>query len=178
VDFNASQMNMWYAQGGVSLGPVLLGLYGDHFGIEVGEPRIGSAPLANKTLRADVISTTLAPYIGFAVPASNGLLMVIYSPLAQSNTTLVLRTSSTNLAQLQYKWNKPGNLISCNFQYNIEPMKGASLGLWAGYLYMAIRGNAEVDYQNSTLGISRQKDVTATMTKDVIQGGLMMGLTF
>jgi hypothetical protein len=178
VDFKASQMTMWYAQGGVGLGPLLLGLYGDHYGIEVGEPRIGSTPLANQTLRADVITTTFAPYIGFALPASNGLLMVLYSPLAQSNTTLALRTSSSNLAQLQYTWNKPGNLISCNFQYNIEPTKDSSLGLWAGYLYMSIRGNAQLDYQNSTLGISRQRDVTATMTKDVIQGGVMMGFTF
>jgi hypothetical protein len=43
---------------------------------------------------------------------------------------------------------------------------------------MDIRGNAQLDFQDSTLGISRQRDVTATMTMYVIQGGLMVGLTF
>ena len=157
VDFTASQISMWYAQGGVSLGPILLGLYGDHFGIEVGEPRIGSRPLNNQTLRGDIITTTLAPFIGFTVPASNGLLTATYSPLAQSNTTLVLRTSTRNVTQLQYTWNKPGNLFTCNFQYTIEPMKGSSLGLWAGYLYMEIRGHAELDYRNSTQGYLASK---------------------
>jgi hypothetical protein len=178
VDFDASQLGMWYAQGGVSLGPILLGLYGDHFGIEVGEPRIGSVPSANQTLRGDVITTTLAPYIGFAIPASNGLLTVIYSPLASSATTLVLRTSQSDLAQAQYKWNKPGNFLSCSFQYNATPIDDFSFGLWSNYTYMDVHGNAQLDFQNSTTGVSRQKEVTATMTKYILQGGVMLGMTF
>lgn len=178
VDFTTSKLSMWYAQGGVGLGPILLGLYGDHFGVEIGDPRRGSVPLANQTLRGDVISTTLAPYIGFGMEASNALLTVIYSPLATSNTTLVLRTSDRDLAQAQYKWNKPGNFLSCNLQYNTTPVNGSSFGAWANYSLMDIRGNAELDFQDSTLGISRQRDVTATMTMYVIQGGLMLGLTF
>lgn len=178
VDFTTSNLNMWYAQGGVSLGPILLGVYGSHFGVEVADPRVGSVPLSNQTLRGDIISTTMAPYIGFAVPASTALLTVIYSPLAMSKTTLALRTSDSNLAQAQYKWNKPGNFLSCNFQYNMPPIRGSSLGVWLNYAYQDIRGNAQLDFQDSTAGVTRQRDVTATMTQYVIQGGLTWGITF
>jgi hypothetical protein len=169
---------MWYAQGGVGLGPVLLGLYGDHFAITVGDPRRGSVPLDNQTLRGDVMSTTLAPYIGFAIPAAGALFTVMYSPLATSNTTLVLRTSDQDLAQVQYKWNKPGNFVSSSFQYNMAPVCAVALGVWANYTWMDVRGNAQLDFQDSTLAISRQKEVTAIMTKYVLQGGCTLGITF
>lgn len=178
LDFTARNMEMWFAQGGMSLGPILLGLYGDHFGITVDDPRRGSTPIANQTLRGDVISTTLAPYIGIAIPASAGLLTIIYSPLATSNTTLVLRTSSQDLAQAQYKWNKPGNFLSSTFQYNMAPIDSFTLGVWGNYTWMDVRGNAQLDFQDSTLGFSTQKDVTATMTKYVLQGGISLNVAF
>lgn len=178
VDFTGSQVSMWYAQGGLSLGPILLGVYGDHFGLVVGDPRQGSVPLNNQTLRGDVISTTLAPFIGVAIPASGALLTVMYSPLAMSKTTMVLRTSLQDLTQLQYKWNKPGNFLSTSLQYNVAPVNSVSLGLWANYTWMDVRGDAELDFEDSTRGFSRQKTVTATMTKYVIQGGLTAGITF
>lgn len=178
LEFDATKLEMWYAQGGVSLGPVLLGLYGDHFGIAVGNPRRGSVPLSNQTLRADFLTTTLAPYIGFAVPAANTLFSVIYSPFAMSNTTVALRTSDSDVAQARYKWNKPGNFVSCSFQYNSTPTNSASFGVWGNCAYMGVRGNAELDFQDANSGVSRQKQVTATMTKYIIQGGLMFGLNF
>lgn len=178
IEFDANKLSMWYAQGGVALGPVLLGLYGDHFGIDIGDPRQGSVPLNNQTLRADLISTTLAPYIGIAIPASNALISIIYSPLATSNTTVALRTSIGDVAQARYKWNKPGNFFSFSFQYNQTPSATSSVGVWGNCTYMTVRGNAELNFQDSTLGISRQRDVTASLTKYVIQGGLMFGLNF
>jgi hypothetical protein len=180
IDFTASQMSAWYAQGGVALGPILFGLYGDHFGIVVADPRLraSNAPLANQTLRGDIISTTLAPFIGVGMPFSNGLLTAIYSPFAQSNTTLALRTSNQDVAQAQYKWNKPGQLFSCNLQYNLPPVQAVSFGMWLNYAWMDIRGDAKLDFQDATLAVARQKDVTATMTKFVIQGGFTGSLAF
>jgi hypothetical protein len=178
LEFDATKLDMWYAQGGVSLGPILLGLYGDHFGVAVGAPRRGSVPLDNQTLRADFLTTTLAPYIGFAVPAANTLFSVIYSPFAMSNTTVALRTSDRDVAQAKYKWNKPGNFISCSFQYNSTPTDSSSFGVWGNCAYMGVRGNAELSFQDANSGVSRQKQVTATMTKYIIQGGLMFGLNF
>jgi hypothetical protein len=180
IDFTGEQMSAWYAQGGVALGPILLGVYGDHFGVEVADPRLraGGAPLANQTLRGDVISTTLAPFIGVGIPFYNGLLTAIYSPFAQSNTTVALRTSDRDVAQAQYKWNKPGQLFSCNFQYNLQPVQSFTFGMWANYAWMDIRGDAKLDFQDATVGLSRQKDVTATMTKFVIQGGFTGSLAF
>ncbi len=178
LEFDATKLGMWYAQGGVSLGPVLLGLYGDHFSIAVGAPRRGSIPIDNQTLRADFVTTTLAPYIGFAVPASNTLFSVIYSPVAMSNATVALRTSDSDVAQAKYKWNKPGNFISCSFQYNSTPTDSSSFGVWGNCAYMGVRGNAELGFQDANTGFSSQKQVTATMTKYIIQGGLMFGLNF
>jgi len=91
---------------------------------------------------------------------------------------MVLRTSLQDLTQLQYKWNKPGNFLSTSLQYNVAPVNSVSLGLWANYTWMDVRGDAELDFEDSTRGFSRQKTVTATMTKYVIQGGLTAGITF
>ena len=178
IDFDTSNLNMWFAQGGIGLGPILLGLYGDHFAVQVGDPRRGSEPLANQTLRGDVLTSTLAPYVGFALPAGGGLFTVIYSPLALSDMTLVIRTSQSDLAQAKYTWNKPGNLLSCGFEYNTEFPTGWYTGVWANYSYMWLRGEAQLDFQDSTVGYSRQREVTASMTKNALQLGITAGLSF
>jgi hypothetical protein len=103
---------------------------------------------------------------------------MIYSPLATSNTTLVLRTSPADLAQVQYKWNMPGNLLSFTFQFNLVPIDAVSCGILANYTWMEIRGNAQLDFENATAAVSRQKDVMASLTKFVLQGGLTLGVTF
>lgn len=178
LDFDASHLNMWYAQGGIGLGPILLGLYGDHFGIELSDPRRNGVPLNNQTLRADFLTVTFAPYIGFAMPAQNSLFTIIYSPFARSNTTVALRTSAASMAQLEYTWDKPGNLVSCTYQYNMTPMGGMTVGLWGNCAYMDVRGNATLNYVDSTTGASSERPVTATMTKYMVQGGLSLALDF
>lgn len=178
VDFTGSKVEAWYIQSGIGLGPILGGLYWDHFTVDVGEPRRGSVPLANQTLRGYVVSKTFAPYIGLAVPAQGVLATVIYSPLAWSNTTLALRTSAATLAELQYKWKKPGNLLSASIEYSKTLFGSTCLGLWGNYTWMKVRGNAELEFERAAPFLVREKDVTATMTKYVLQGGVSLGINF
>ena len=111
LEFTNSNLESWFVQTGVGLGPVLLGLYWSHFGFEFGEPRVGSVPLANQTLRGDILTKTFAPFVGIAIPASGAMLTLQYSPIAYSNTNLDLRSSQAGSTDLRYSWKKPGNLI-------------------------------------------------------------------
>jgi hypothetical protein len=178
VDFSATNAEAWFIQTGATLGPVLLGLYWDHFGIEVGDPRIGSVPLANQTLRGDLLTKTFCPFIGIAIPASGAMATIVYSPLAWSNTTLALRSSGTVLEQLQYKWNKPGNFLSGTLQYNMTLKDSVSFGLWGSGAWMVMRGNANLESQTALSATVVQREVTATLTRYVLQGGFTLGITF
>ncbi|MBI4962402.1 MAG: hypothetical protein HY913_03930 [Desulfomonile tiedjei] len=178
IDFTGSKAQSWYVQSGVGLGPVLLGVYWGDFKLIVEDPRRGSQPIANQSLRGDITTTTIAPYFGIAFPASCALFSVIYSPWAWSDTTLVLRTSQADLAQLAYKWNRPGDFVSATFQYNPTPIGSINFGLWANYTWMRVVGDADLEFQNATTGVTRQRTVTATVTQYVTQGGITLGLNF
>ncbi len=179
LDFTNSKLETWFVQTGVGVGPVLLGLYWDKFTIGVGDPRDSSGPLPNQTLRGDFVTTTFCPFIGFAMPVSNALISINYSPLAWANTTLALRSSNNGESELQYKWNKPGNLLSTSLQYNQDLTKNSSVGLWATYMWMDQRGTAGLSFEHNGIArITRNKDVTATMTKYMLQGGLTLTITF
>jgi hypothetical protein len=179
LDFTNSKLGTWFIQTGVSVGPILAGLYLDKFTIDVGDPRTAAGPTTNQTLRGDLVTTTLCPYLGFALPVSSALLTVIYSPFAMANTTLALRSSNSGETQLQYKWNKPGGFLSGSFQYNQEISKTLSFGLWSSYLWMDQRGTAGLAFDHKgTNPVTRDKEVIATMTKYIMQGGLALTVTF
>jgi hypothetical protein len=178
IDFTGSNAQSWFAQSGLGLGPVLLGAYWGNFELIVADPRQGSVPLANQSLRGDVITSTVAPYIGLALPVSCALATVIYSPLAYSDTTMVLRTSQADLGQLQYKWNRPGDFVSATVQFNPAPIGAVNFGLWANYTWMRVIGDANLEFQDATIGLTRQKTVTASVTQFVTQGGLTLGINF
>ena len=178
IVFTNTGLNTWYVQGGIGLGPILAGVYYNYFAVDFGQPRQGSVPLANQTLGGVVISKTLVPYVGLAIPAGGALGTILYSPLAYSNTTLDIRSSATTVSQLQFKWNKPGNFISSTLQYNMPVSGATSFGLWVNYTWMMVRGNAEVEFVNASPFLVRQKDVTATVTQYAIQGGVTLGITF
>jgi hypothetical protein len=179
IDFTASNVEGWYIQTGAGLGPILLGLYWDHFALDIGNPIQDSGePLPNQTLRGYVLTKTFCPFIGLAIPASDLLATVIYSPWALSNTKLALRSSQSTLSELSYKWNKPGNFFSATLQYNMPLSKWASFALWGNYTGMAMRGDASLEFENTDPPISRQKDVTATFTKYVLSWGVTLGVNF
>lgn len=178
IDFTASRLDTWYVQGGIGLGPILGGVYYNYFTIDFGEPRQGSVPFPNQTLRGVLISKTLVPYVGFTLPAYGAVATILYSPLALSDTTLDLRSSANRVSQLQYKWKKPGNFISSTVQYNMPVSGSSSFGLWINYTWLNMRGNAELEFAIASPFLLREKEVTATLTQYAIQGGVTLGVTF
>lgn len=179
LDFTNTKVESWFIQTGIGLGPVLLGLYWDHFGFALSAPRNQNGPIANQTLRGDILTKTFAPFIGFALPSGGAMLMVTYSPFAYSNTSLALMSSQNNLSELRYTWKKPGDLFNVMLQYNTPALSSASVGLWCNYSWMSMRQDAELEFENTPLPvISRTREVTATMTKYVIGGGVTLGINF
>jgi hypothetical protein len=180
LEFTNTQVESWFFQTGIGLGPVLLGLYWSHFGFVLGEPRSQKGPLANQTLRGDILAKTFCPFIGLAFPPGCGaMLTVTYSPLAYSNTALSLTSSQNTLAELRYTWKKPGQLLNAMLQYTVPLSSSTSFGLWGNYSWMKMRGNAELQFENTPIPlVSRSRDVTATMTQYTIGGGLMLGVNF
>ncbi|MFC1834603.1 hypothetical protein ACFL2Q_07705 [Thermodesulfobacteriota bacterium] len=178
LEFTNTKVESWFVQTGIGLGPVLLGLYWDHLAFALGDPRNQNGPIANQTLRGDILSKTFAPFIGLALPAGGAMLTVTYSPWAYSNTALALMSSQNRLSELRYTWNKPGDLINATFQYNTPVSSSTSFGLWGNYSWMRMRGEAGLEFENTAPTVSRSREVTATMTKYVIGGGVTLGINF
>jgi len=176
LNFIGSQVESWYIQTGVGLGPILGGLLWNDFTMNIGDPSLGSTPLPNQTLRGYMAATTFCPYIGIAIPASKALATILYSPLSYCNATLALRNRTSS--QLQYSWNKPGNFLSASLQYNTTLVDALSFGLWGNYTWTSLTGDASLELVKTDLSLYRQKDVTVTMTQNLIQGGLLLSVTF
>ena len=180
LEFSSTNVDSWFIQTGIGLGPVLLGLYWDHFAFRIGDPRNESGPnQPNQTLRGDILTKTFCPFLGLALPAGGAILKVTYSPLAYSNTALSLTNSLNTLTQIRYTWQKPGNLVNAMLQYNAPLSSSSSFGLWGNYSWMRMCNEAELEFQNTPAPlVSRSKDVTATMTKYVVGGGVTLGINF
>ncbi len=179
LDFTNTHVESWFIQTGIGLGPVLLGLYWDHLGFSLNDPRDQNGPIANQTLRSDILTKTFAPFIGIALPSGGAMLTVTYSPLAYSDTSLALISSQANLSELRYTWNKPGNLLNAMLQYNTPVSSSTSFGLWCNYSWMRMRQGAHLTYETTPFpAVTRSRDVTATMTKYVVGGGVSLGINF
>jgi len=173
-----TNVECWFIQTGIGVGPIQLGLYWDHFAFALGDPRNEAGPIANQTLRGDILTRTFCPFVGLTVPAAGATFTVTYSPLAYSTTALSLTSSQITLNQLRYTWKKPGDLLNAMLQYNTPVSSAVSFGLWGNYSWLRMRQTAELDFENSTPFLARSKDVAATMTKYVIGGGVTLGFNF
>jgi hypothetical protein len=178
IQFTNISVESWFVQTGIGLGPVLLGLYWDHLGFELIEPRTDAGPIANQSVKGDILTKTFAPFLGMALPSSGATLTLIYSPLAYSNTQLSLRNSQNTFTEVRYSWNKPGDLVIGMVQYNTSLLSTVSIGLWCNYSWMRMRQSAELEFENTTPPIFRSKSVTATMTKYLAGVGLTLGINF
>jgi len=180
LEFTNTGVESWFVQTGIGLGPVLLGLYWDHFTFALGDPRNISGPIQpNQTLRGDILTKTFCPFIGIALPAGGAMLTVTYSPLAYSNTALSLMNSGNAVSELRYTWKKPGDLLNAMLQYNTPLSSSTSFGLWCNYSWMRMNQEAELEFQNSPVPlVSSSRDVTVTFTKYITGGGVTLGLNF
>ncbi len=179
LEFTNTKVESWFIQTGIGLGPVLFGLYWDHFAFALSDPRLQSGPIDNQTMRGDILTRTFAPFIGLALPAGGATLTVTYSPLAYSNTALALMNSRNNLSELRYTWKKPGDLLNATLQYNTPLSSSTTFGLWSNCSWMRMRQNAELEYQSTLLSNTPiTRTVLATMTKYVVGGGVTLGINF
>jgi hypothetical protein len=179
LEFTNTKVESWFIQAGIGLGPVLLGLYWDHFAFALGDPRNDAGPIANQTLRGDILTRTFCPFIGLALPASRAMVTVTYSPLAYSTTALSLSSSQASQAQLRYTWKKPGDLVNAMLQYNTPVSESTSFGLWANYSWMRMHNSADLEFENEPVPLTqRSRTVTATMTKYLYGGGVTLGINF
>ncbi|MFH0824612.1 MAG: hypothetical protein V2B18_17800 [Pseudomonadota bacterium] len=179
LEFTNTNVESWFVQTGVGVGPILLGLYWDHFAFALGDPRNSAGPIANQTLKGDILTKTFSPFIGIALPASGALLTVTYSPWAYSNTALALTSSRNNVSELRYTWNKPGDLFNAMLQYNTPVSSSSTFGLWCNYSHMKMGQDAELEFVNAPVPtVERTRSVNATMTKYVYGAGITLGVDF
>jgi hypothetical protein len=179
LEFTNANVESWFIQTGIGLGPILLGLYWDHFAFTLGDPRNQNGPIANQTLRGDILTKTFAPFIGISLPLGQTVTTVTYSPFAYSNTALGLMSSQGSFTELRYTWNKPGNLVNAMVQYNTPVTSTTTFGLWCSYNWMRMRQDATLEFENAPVPlISRTRTVTATMTKYVFGGGVTLAVNF
>lgn len=178
LSFSSTKVESWFVQAGAGLGPIIGGVYWDHFAFSMSDPRNQAGPLANQTIRGDVITKSICPFVGVSLPSGGATATVIYSPLAYSGSTLVLRNSNNRFTEIEYSWNKPGQFVSAMFQYNKALTSSISSGLWANYLWMNIRGAADLTYRSSALAAPIVREVTVSMGKYAYGGGLTLGISF
>ncbi len=178
IEFTNTNVESWFYQSGVGLGPVLLGLYWDQFQFVLVDPQNAAGPLPNQTLKGDILTKTFAPFIGLAIPAFGASFTFTYSPLAYSNTNLSLTSSQNRLTELRYSWNKPGDLINVMLQYNTPLTSATTFGIWANGSWMRMHQDADLEFVSSVPAISTTRQVTATMTKYTAGGGITLGVNF
>ncbi len=180
LQFTNSNVESWFIQTGIGLGPALFGLYWDHFAFTLGEAQNLSGPKQpNPTLRGDILTRTFAPFFGVVLPSGGAMLTVTYSPWAYSNTALSITSSQGLQSQLRYTWQKPGDLVNAMLQYNTPISSSTSFGLWCNYSWMRLSQDADLDFENIPIPLlSRSRTVTPTMTKYIVGGGVTLGVNF
>ena len=178
LQWSCTNVDSWFVQGGVGVGPIIGGLYFSHFGFSLSDPRNRVGPLADQTLRGDVLTKSWCPCIGISIPTGGAVATVIYSPLAYSKATLAVRNFLNGVSETEYKWNKPGDFILASFQYNTPLTSAVSFGIWANYSWMSIRGDGEVAFRSSAFPAPIGRAVTVSMSQYVCGGGLTLGYNF
>jgi hypothetical protein len=178
LQFSSTNVESWFIQGGFGVGPLIAGLYWDHFGFSMSDPRNQAGPLPNQTIRGDVITKSFCPFVGVSIPSGGATATVIYSPLAYSKATMAMRNSNSGFSETEYSWNKPGQFVSAMFQYNTPLTSSLSFGLWANYLWMKIKGDGDVTFSSSARPAPIGRAVTLYMGKYALGGGLSLGYNF
>lgn len=125
------------------------------------------------------VTKTFAPFIGLALPAGGATCTITYSPPVYSDTALALLNSQNNVSELRYTWTKPGSMATATLEYDTRLSETVSFGVWLNYNWMLMRSEVELEFEHSPdPPISRSRDVTATMTKYILGGGVAFGLAF
>lgn len=182
VTFTGTNLNYWTAQCGVGYtigcgASLLAGFAWSHTGAQFTDPRVGSVPLANQTLRGDVSMNIGVPFFGLQILQDGyyrGALM--YSPWAASSGALSLVTTSPNMVDLRYTLNQPGTFLGVTGEYYILTKAPVSFSAWVIGTALNIRGGSTLEF--TTLGPAVTRDVDITNSQYIIAGGFTLGLLF
>jgi hypothetical protein len=186
IIFTGTKTEYWLFQLGGSLNlsenySVILGCLWDRFQNLAVDPRIGSTPLPDQTLRGDFWEKTIAPFAGFQVRQNGFSGTLIYSPYASTRSIMAIRDSAVGLGELAYNFNKPGQLISFTGQYDVISSKSPfSFQIWGNASWMAIRGAGDFTYTRTdpfAVNFSRSR-IDAISAKYVLGGGVTWGFVF
>jgi hypothetical protein len=182
LTFTGSNVEFWTAQAGAAFTirkdySILAGFVWSHLGAEFVDPRVGDVPLANQTIKGDVLMKIGVPFIGVQVLQQGYYrAALMYSPLARSSGSLSLQSSSPILADLRYSLNQPGTFLAANGEYYFVSKPPLMLSCWVTGMYVNIRGKSDLDF--STAGPRITRDVTVTNTQYGLGGGVTFGLVF
>jgi hypothetical protein len=178
VEFTGSEVESWFVQAGGGFGYFVVGFYFDHFASALNNPRTRGRPLANQTLRGDLLLKTRIPFVGVQIPGPNFSASVLYSPVAFTECELALRNSQGTLTDLSYSWDKPGQWLSLTFQYNHPLSDSTFFGVWATYNWMSVTGSGSLEFVNTTPSITRGKSSTASLGRYIMGAGFSLSVIF
>jgi hypothetical protein len=186
IIFTGTNTELWQVQLGASLTlsqnySVILGGLWDRFQNLAVDPRIGSTPLPDQTLRGDFWQKTFAPFAGLQVRQNGFSGTLIYSPYASTRSIMAVRNSVIGLGELAYNFNKPGQLISFTGQYDVTRSQSPfSFQIWGNASWMAIRGAGDFTYTRTApvpISLSRSR-IDAISAMYVLGGGVTLGFIF
>jgi len=181
VTFTGSHLNYWTAQCGVGYTvygdiSVLAGFAWSHTGAQFTDPRVGSVPLANQTLRGDVLLDIGVPFFGVQVLQEGYYRAALtYSPWAASSGALSLQTTAPPV-DLRYTLNQPGTFLGVNAEYYVFTKSPVVFSGWLIGTYVRLRGSSDLEF--TTPGPSTTRDVDITNMQYTLAGGVTLGLLF
>ena len=182
LTFTGSNLNFWTAQCGAGYTiagdlSVLAGYIWTHSAATYTDPRVGSVPLPNQTLKGDVSMNIGVPFFGLQILQKDYYRAAfMYSPWATSSGTLSLLTTSPEQADLSYSLNQPGNFFSVNAEYYCVFQPPLIMSCWFLGSYVNIQGSSDLEFTAPVVAASR--DVNITNTQYGLAGGVTFGLVF
>ena len=184
IDFTGDKVEYWFVQVGTSYAigggwSVLSGYFWDHFGMAAVDPRIGSIPFPNQTLRADFLTKTTVPFLGLGLTdlKLKFKASIIYSPYAQSRCLMATRSSQGATSQLLYTFNKPGQFLAANAEYDSSLGEAFYLSFWGAASWVSIKGGGNFEFTSGVVNAGRSES-GASLTKYSIGGGIGFGMIF
>ncbi len=184
INFTGDKVEYRFVQAGASYAigggwSLLAGYFWDHFGMAAVDPRIGSIPFPNQTLRADFLTKTAVPFLGLGLTdlKLRFKASVIYSPFAQSKCLIANRSSQGATSQLLYTFKKPGQFLAVNGEYDSALGESLYLSFWGAASWVSIKGNGSFEFTSGLVNAARTES-GASLSKYSIGGGIGLGMTF
>jgi|GEM_PF-578998 len=184
--FTGVNVEYWFIQVGASFGicggwSLLAGYFWDHFAMEAVDPKIGSIPFIDQTLKADFLTKTSTPFIGLQLNQTDYRYRasIIYSPVALCRVLMATRSTLVGETELLYSFDKPGQFVAVNAEYDTYLSQMLFLSLWATGSWMKVTGDGELEYRSTRPAASATRNTSdVSVTKYSVGGGFGLGVLF